>query len=142
MNEADGQLRAAHLNLGYTPLSFAFQAPKYVIKARDPRLHRINVAFEGFIVPKGIPLPQDTSRTQTLFMATPSIGVSSSQPVLEEEEEKEEEEEERSPEEVVDLSDSSDEFEVFNQTLPSEDVYDKMGVRRKPQKSLMELIKN
>ena len=65
-------------------------------------------------------------------MDTPSIGASSSQPVLEEEEEKEEEEAERSPEEVVDLSDSSNKFEVFNQTLPSEDVSDEMGVQRKP----------
>ena len=45
VNEADGQLWAAHLILGYTPFSFAFQAPKYVIKARDLRLHRINVAY-------------------------------------------------------------------------------------------------
>ena len=61
VNEADGQLRAAHLILGYTPLLFAFQAPKCVIKARDPRLHRINVAYKGFIIPEGIPLPQHTS---------------------------------------------------------------------------------
>ena len=78
-------------------------------------------------------------------MATPSIGASSSQPVLEEEEEGEEEgeeEEERSPEEVVDLSDSSNEFEVFNQTLSPKYVFDEMGVQRKPQRSLMELIEN
>lgn len=36
---SDGQLRAAHLILGYTPISSSFQAPKCVIKARDPRLH-------------------------------------------------------------------------------------------------------
>ena len=40
VNEADGQLRAAHLILGYTPLSFGFQAPKCMIRARDPQLHR------------------------------------------------------------------------------------------------------
>ena len=28
VNEADGQLRAAHLILGYTPISLAFQAPQ------------------------------------------------------------------------------------------------------------------
>ena len=142
MNKADGQLRVAHLILGYTPFSFTFQAPKYIIKARDPRLHRISVAYQRFIVLKGVPLLRDTPHTQPLFVATPSIGASSSQPVLEEEEEKEKEEEERSPEEVVDLLDSSDEFEVFNQTLPSEDVSDEMGVQRKPQRSLMELIEN
>ena len=115
MNEADGQLRAAHLILGYTPLLLAFQGLKYVIKARDPWLHRISVSYQGFVVPEGVPLPKDTSRTQPLFVATPSVGASSSQLVLEEEEERKEEEEEevveeRNPEEVVDLSDSSDEF--------------------------------
>ena len=144
MNEADDQLQVAHLILGYTPLSLAFQAPKYVIKARDPRFHCISVAYQGFVVPEGVPLPKDTSRTQPLFVATPLVGVSSSQLVLEEEEERkeEEEEEERNPEEVVDLLDSLDKFEVFNQTPPPEDVFDKMGVQRKPQRSLMELIEN
>ena len=60
MNETDGQLRAAYLILGYMPLSFAFQAPKYVIKARDPRLHRISIAYEGFVVPEGVLIPEGT----------------------------------------------------------------------------------
>ena len=102
VNEVDGQLRAAHLILGYTPLSFAFQALKCVIIARDPRLHRISVAFKGFIVLEGIPLPQDTSCTEPLFVATVSTRASSSQPILKEEEVEEKEEEE----EVVELSDS------------------------------------
>ena len=118
MNETDGQLRAAHLILGYTPLSFTFQAPKYVIRARDPRLQRISVAYQGFVVPEGVPLPRDTPLTQPLFVASLSAEPFASQPVLREEEdrgeEEEEEEEERNPEEVVDLTDSSDEFEVFN----------------------------
>ena len=75
-------------------------------------------------------------------MATPSIGASSSQLILEEEEERKEEEEKENLEEVVDLLDSSDEFEVFNQTPPTEDILDEMGVQRKPQRSLMELIEN
>ena len=60
VNEFDGQLRAAYLILGYTRISRAFQAPKCVIKAKDPRLHHISVAYEGFVVPEGIPLPKDT----------------------------------------------------------------------------------
>ena len=40
------------------------------------------------------------------------------------------------------MSDSSDEFEVFNHILPPEDVFDEIGVQRKPQRSLMELIEN
>ena len=51
VNESDGQLRAAHLILGYNPISRAFQAPSCVIKAKDPRLHRISVAYDRFIVP-------------------------------------------------------------------------------------------
>ena len=90
VNEANGQLRVTHLILGYTPISRAFQAPKYVIKANDPRLHRISVAYKGFVVPKGIPIPEGTPLTQPLFVATPSIGASSSQLVLQEEEEEEE----------------------------------------------------
>ena len=103
VNEADGQLRVAHLILGYTPLSFAFQAPKCMIRARDPRLQRISVAYKGFVIPEGIPLPKDTSHTESLFVAAISTGVSSSQPALREEEveEKEEDEEEEEEEEEV-----------------------------------------
>ena len=50
VNEDDGQLRAAHPILGITPISRAFQAPKCVIKAHDPRLCCINVAVEGFLL--------------------------------------------------------------------------------------------
>ena len=51
VNESDGQLRVAHLILGYNPILRAFQAPTCVIRARDPRLHRISVAYKGFVVP-------------------------------------------------------------------------------------------
>ena len=63
VNEADGQFRAAQIILGYTPISFVFQAPKCVIKAKVPRLHRISVAYEGFIVPEGILIPKGTPFT-------------------------------------------------------------------------------
>ena len=129
VNKADGQLRAVHLILGYTPISLAFQAPRCVIKANDPWLHRISVAYEGFIVPEGIPIPKGTPLTRPLFVATPSVGASSSHLILEEEEEeekekeeKEKEEKEKSPEGIVDFSDSSEEFEVFNQTPSPEGI--------------------
>ena len=63
VNESDGQLRAAHLILGYTPISRAFQAPRCVIRAKNPQLHRISVAYKGFVVPEGIPLPRHTPLT-------------------------------------------------------------------------------
>ena len=82
-------------------------------------------------------------------MATPSIGASSSQLILEEGEERKEEEEEEEKEEIeqvsvgiVDLTDSSDEFEVFNQPTSLESISDEMGIQRKSQRSLMELIKD
>ena len=46
----DRQLRASHLIIGCDPISFSFQAPKYMIKAKDPRLHQINIAVLGFLV--------------------------------------------------------------------------------------------
>ena len=105
VNEADGQLGTAHLILGYTPISLTFQVPKYVIKAHDPRLHCISVAYQWFVVPEGISILKGTPRTQPLFVATLSKGASSSQLIFEEE---------KDSEGIVDLSDSSDEFEVFN----------------------------
>ena len=40
------------------------------------------------------------------------------------------------------LTDSVDEFEVFNQPSSPNSLPEEMGIQRKPQKSLMELIKN
>lgn len=54
----DGQLRAAHLILDYTPLSFNCQALKNVVKAKDPRLPLINIAMPDFLIlgpgPQGV----------------------------------------------------------------------------------------
>ena len=74
----DGQLRAAHLILGYKPISSSFQAPKCIIKARDPRLQRISVAIPGFLLPEGIPVPEGTLITQPI-----PKGILSNQPILE-----------------------------------------------------------
>ena len=95
INEADDQLRATHLILGYTFISRVFQTPRCVIKAKDPQLHSISVAYEGFVVPEGIPLHVNTPFTQSLPVATLSTGVSSPPPILQEEREGEEEQEEQ-----------------------------------------------
>ena len=42
----------------------------------------------------------------------------------------------------MDLIDSLDEFEAFNQPPSLESLPEEMGIRRKPQKSLMELIED
>ena len=91
VNEADSQLRAAHFILGYKPISRAFQAPRCVIRAKDPRFHRISVAYEGFMVPEGVSLPINTPFTQPLPVATLSAGIPSPSPILQVEEEEEEE---------------------------------------------------
>ena len=66
---SDDYLKATHLILGYTPISKSYQAPKCVIKAKDPLLHWISVAAPGFLtigpilkgtlttnpIPEGIP---------------------------------------------------------------------------------------
>ena len=121
VNEVDGQLRAVHLILGYTPISRAFQAPRCVIKARNPRLHLISVAYEGFMVPESIPIPEGTPFTQPLPVVILSAGISSPTPVPQEEEEGEEEG-------FVNLTDSLDEFEVFNQTLSPNSLPEEMGI--------------
>ena len=139
INKANGQLRAVYLILGYTPISGAFQAPRYVIKAKDPRLHRFSVAYEEFMVSEGIPLPENTPFTQSLPVVTLSARVSSPPLILQEEEEGEEEQDEQ---DFVDLTESVDEFEVFNQPSSPKSLPEEMGIQRKPQKSLLKLIEN
>ena len=80
VNKSDGQLRAAHLILGYNPISRAFQAPSCVIKAKDPRLRRISVAYERFIVPQGVPLPRYSPLTEPLLVANLAAATISSPP--------------------------------------------------------------
>ena len=63
VNEANGQLQVAYVILGYKPISLGFQAPKCVIKANDPSLHRISVAFEGFVILEGVPILEGTPFT-------------------------------------------------------------------------------
>ena len=51
----DGQLRAAHLVLGYQPLSSSFQAVGHAIRAGSPRLARIDVSRDGFLAERDLP---------------------------------------------------------------------------------------
>ena len=62
-----------------------------MIRAKDPWLHRISVAYEGFVVPEGIPLPTSIPFTQPLPVATLLARVPSTSPILQEREEEEEE---------------------------------------------------
>ena len=62
-----------------------------MIRARDPWFHRISVAYEGFVVPQGIPLLRYSPLTEPLPVATLAAGATSSPPVLQVEEEEESE---------------------------------------------------
>ena len=107
-----------------------------MIRARDPRLHRISVAYKEFIVPQGIPLPRHSPLTEPLPVAILAARATSSPPpppVFQVEEEEEAEQEEEG---FVDLTVSTDDYEVFNQPSPSQHMSKDMGIQRKPQRSL------
>ena len=123
-NESNGQLRAAHLILDYNPISHSFQAPSCVIKAKDPRLHRISVAYEGFVVPQGVPLPIYSPLTEPLPVASLAEAAPSSPLVFQVEEEEEVEQEEEG---FVDLTSAIDDYEVFNQSTPSPNTPEEIG---------------
>ncbi|XP_065636568.1 uncharacterized protein LOC136070490 [Quercus suber] len=132
-----------------------------VIKAHDPRLHYINVAVEGFLLPEGAPIPEGTLLTQPI-----TDGTSTSQPIPEgvpnvtsplqytlseatssHPSSQKGDEEEARPREVMDVSDLEDLYKVFNQ-LPSpvtkEEITssDLMGIQRKPKSNLLELLES
>ena len=149
----DGQLRTAHLILGYKSISFGFQAPKCVIKAKDPLLHYLSVVALGFLLPgptpkwvlATTPIPNGIPKAELPLQWAAEKEATPSQPVIQEEEE------------VVDLSEFEDDFEVFN-CLPSPKVptegssyspfikvsqtQEDMGIQRKPRASLMEVIES
>ena len=55
---------------------------------------------------------------------------------------KKEEEEKQEEKGFVDLHESADKFEVFNQPSSPKNLPNEMGIQRKPHKSLLELIEN
>ena len=81
------------------------------------------------MVLEGIPLPENTPITQSLPVATLSTRVSSPPPILQEEEKGEEEQEEQG---FVDLTESTDDFEVFDQPSSPKSPPEEMGIQRKP----------
>ena len=110
-----------------------------MIKAKDPRLRRISVAYEGFIVPQGVPFPKYSQLTEALPIASLAEAAPSSPPVFQVEEEEEAEQEEEGS---VDLASAINDYEVFNQSTPSPNNPEDMGIQRKPQRSLQELLES
>ena len=58
VNDEDGQVRAAHKILGYAPIQKSFAGPKHMISANHPRLPKITVIEQGFLISKGSPVPE------------------------------------------------------------------------------------
>ena len=96
-----------------------------MIRAKDPRFHRISVAFKGFVVPQGISLPRYSPFAEPLPVASLTAAVTSSPSVVQVEEE---EEVERKEEGFVDLTSLKDNYEVFNQFSPSPNIPKDMGI--------------
>ena len=160
---SDGQLRAVHLILGNTPISKSFQAPKCVIKAKDPQLHRISVTAPGFLVTglilegtlATIPIPEGVPKVAPHLQCAVEEATSSQLNVKEEEEEKDKG--------VMELTDSEEEFVVFDQPLSLESqvgnlshpspvqannlqedipIPEEMGIQRKQRSTLQELLES
>ena len=144
MNKGDNQVRAAHKILGYDPIQKTFLAPKYVIRAKDPRLHRITVAEHGFLLPKG----SSTRGGATLASSFLSQQAAEAEKIGA-----------KGEEQATELGQSEDKFGVFDQIDPSEDPFGdlgnpsltkadlqgtssqaEIGFKRKPPTSLLDLI--
>ena len=96
----------AHIILGYKPISSSFQSPKNIIKAKDPRLHQINVAMPGFLI--GPPL-EGTHQVELPNQRATEEEVISSDSTQEEEATR-----------VFEVVDSEEEdFEIFDQPHPT-----------------------
>ena len=91
----EGQLRAAHLILGYTPKTKDFQPIGNAITFRDRRINRIDVARKDFLAPfdlapvphpnpQGIPLLVQPIQQVPLQPAAEGEKVASSTPSLDE----------------------------------------------------------
>ena len=136
VNEADNQVRAAHKILGYDSIQRSFADLKYVIRANDPWLQRITIVEHRFLIPEGSPIPE----------GVPLAGSSSSHQATEAESDPGLPEEgfgafdqASSPADPVgDLGDpdlSEEDFLLVGTSSQAE-----MGLKRKPQSSLLDLI--
>ena len=110
-----------------------------MIKAKDSRLRRISVTYEGFIVPQGIPLPEYSQHTEALLVASLAKVVPSSPPAFQV---KEEEEVEREEEGSAVLASATDDYEVFDLLTLSPNTPEDMDIQRKPQRSFQELLES
>ena len=112
VNEGDNQVRVTHKVLRYNPIQKSFSAPKHVIRAKDPWLHRITIAEHGFLLPEG------SSAQGGVRLA----GSSSSHQATEAEEVRA-----KSEKQVAELDQPEDEFGVFDQVDLPENPFVDLG---------------
>ena len=142
---SDSQLRVAYIILSYTPKAKTFQAPKCVIKAQDPRLHRINVAALGFLIFDLI--LEGILTTTSILKGVSKVKASTYHPINKEKKEEKEKEEG----EVFEVSNSKNKFEVFNQPLSpvkeshaqeASPILDNMGIQQKSRTCLLDVMES
>ena len=102
VNDEDGQVRAAHKILRYTPLQKSFADPKHVISANRPWLPKITIVEQGFLISEGSPI----------LKGIPLVGSSSSH---------------QAAEDKGNLGLSEKVFGAFDQADPSEDPSGDLG---------------
>ena len=136
VNNEDDQVKAAHKILGYDSIQKSFADPKHVISVNNPRLPKITVVKQGFLISEGSPVPE-------------GIPLADSSPSR------------QATEDEGDLGLSEEGFGVFDQADPYEDPFGdlgdpdlfeakllsvgtssraEMGLKRKPPTSLFDLI--
>ena len=136
VNDEDGQVRASHKILGYNPIQKSFADPKHMISANNPRLPKITVVEQGFLISEGSPIPE----------GIPLVGPSPSHQTVEDEGDLD------LSEEGFGASDQADPFEDPPGDLGDPDFFEEellsvvtssraeMGLKRKPSTSLFDLI--
>ena len=79
----DGQLQATHLILDYEPLSRIFQDVGQAIRAKSPRLARIDVSKLGFLARRDLPPVQPLVQRVLQGVASPREEIDSTHSSLE-----------------------------------------------------------
>ena len=130
----DRQLRAAHLNLDYKPLSCIFQDVGQAIRVSDPRLSRIDVSKPRFLAWRNLP-PIDLPPTRLFSWRDNSTPLSFEAKIdqfhLEEEGEV--------PERPVELSNSEADLDRFSTAHSSRLIVARVDISSKDEEGGMDL---
>ena len=104
--------------------------------------HVASTLEQTLLLPKDMVELRGFKRSEVFLHTKRLLGmvcIPSPSPILQVEEEEEEGQEEKG---FVDLIESTDDLEVFNQLSPPKNMPEEMGIQRKPQRSLQELLES